>query len=299
MYWQLGTSIRLHRHLRSTSLVHAHFGPDGTRLARASWLARRPLVVTFHGYDATTPQTTLGVDYSPLFHKAARLVAVSKFIRSKLVEAGAPEGKIAVEPIGIPVGPDSPRRGPGKHLLFVGRLIASKGCADLLEALSGMSDAPPLLIVGDGPQRAELERLAEQRRVEASFVGAREPQYVKNAMAASIALCLPSRTEGLPTVCLEAAAARLPVVSYPAGGIPEAVVEGETGLLGPVGDTRVLAGHLTRIISDGDLAARFGGAGRRMVETQFDIRKRTARLEQLYDEVVADGVEDGVRSRPD
>ncbi len=288
VYWRLGTSFRLHRHLRSASLLHAHFGPDGAHLARASRLARRPLVVTFHGYDATTPQASLGVDYSRLFREAARLVAVSKFIRGKLIEAGAPEDKIAVAPIGIPVGPEWPGNGPRKHLLFVGRLIASKGCADLIEALSGMSDAPPLLVIGDGPQRAELERLAAQRRVAASFLGAREPEYVRRAMAKSVALCLPSRTEGLPTVCLEAAAARLPVVSYPAGGIPEAVVDGETGLLGPIGDTRVLAEHLRRIVGDRDLAARLGGAGRRMVETEFDIGRRTARLEALYDEVVGE-----------
>ena len=295
VYWRSRTSVRLHHHLRSTLLVHAHFGPDGTRIARAARLARRPLVVTFHGYDATMPLTELTVNYSALFRRATRLLAVSEFIRTKLLEAGAPEERITVAPIGIPVRPDSPRADPGGHLLFVGRLIAQKGCGDLLEALSGMTDPPPLVVIGDGPLRAKLERHAESLRVKASFVGEREPEYVARAMARSIALCVPSRNEGLGMVYLEAAAARCPVVSYASGGISEAVADGETGLLAPEGNVRVLAEYLNRVISDTDLARRLGAAGRHRVEAEFDIRKRAAQLEELYDDVVA---HDGHRSHP-
>ena len=290
LYWGGRTSIRLHRHLRSTSLVHAHFGPDGTRIARAARLARRPLVVTFHGYDMTTPAPDLGIDYSELFSKSTQLLAVSEFIRRELLDAGAPEEKIVVAPIGIPLRQESPDEERREHLLFVGRLIAQKGCGDLLEALAGMSEAPPLLVIGDGPQRRELERRAESLRVKTRFVGARDPEYVARALARSIALCVPSRREGLGMVFLEAAAARCPVVSYVSGGIPEAVADGETGLLAPEGDVRALAEHLGRVIGDGDLAARLGAAGRRRVEAEFDIRNRAAGLEELYDRVVADRV---------
>lgn len=289
LYWNLGTSVRLHRHLRSTSLVHAHFGPDGAHIARAARFAGRPLLVTFHGYDATTPQQSLGVDYAPLFGRASRVLAVSAFIRGKLVQAGAPEDKITVAPIGIPVKPDAPREAAGEQLLFVGRLIPQKGCADLFEALSGLSEPPPVLVIGDGPQRDELERLAARLRVKASFAGARDPQFVARAMAKSTAMCVPARTEGLGMVFLEAAAARLPVVSYDSGGIPEAVVHGETGFLAPEGDVGALAAHLSRVVGDAGLAARMGGAGRRRVEAQFDILKRAGELEDLYDEVVAAG----------
>jgi glycosyltransferase involved in cell wall biosynthesis len=283
LYWNVGTSVRLHRHLCSTSLVHAHFGPDGARIARAARLARRPLIVTFHGYDVTMPD--LGVDYSALFRQAARILAVSNFIRGKLLDAGAPEDKITIAPIGIPLRPDSRRGAGGEHLLFVGRLIDLKGCADVLEALSGTDHAPPLLVIGDGPLRRDLERHAESLRVKARFVGARDPAYVAEAMASAIALCVPSKSEGLPTVCLEAAAARLPVVGYPAGGIPEAVVDGETGLLAPQGDVKVLAQHLRTITDRPELAVRLGSGGRRRVEMHFDIASRTAELERVYDQI--------------
>jgi glycosyltransferase involved in cell wall biosynthesis len=296
LYWNLGTSVRLHRHLRSTTLVHAHFGPDATHIARAACLAGRPLLATFHGYDVTTPPQSLGVDYSRLFERASRLLAVSNFIRGKLVRAGAPEAKITVAPIGVPLKPDSPRESTGEHLLFVGRLIPQKGCADLLAAVSGLSDPPPILIVGDGPHRPELERLAARLRVNATFVGARDSQYVSHAMTRSIALCVPSRAEGLGMVFLEAAAAGIPAVSYDSGGIPEAVVHGETGLLAPEGDVEALARHLQTVTNDPNLADRLGAAARRRVEQEFDIVKRTAALEDLYDEVTAQKRE-GVRSR--
>ena len=285
LYWRVGTSIRLHRHLLSTRLVHAHFGPDGMQIARAAQLAHRPLICTFHGYDAHSQK----VDYAGLFRQSACLIAVSEFIRAKLIDRGAPEAKVTVAPIGIPLGSDVPRAGRGDHVLFVGRLIPQKGCADLLEALSGIDDAPPLLVIGDGPQRGELERLARSLRVKVTFAGARAPDYVARAMAKSIAFCVPSRREGLGMVFLEAAAAGLPVVSYASGGIPEAVVDGETGLLASEGDLSTLARHLRAVIDDAELAARLGAAGRRRVELEFDIRRRAAQLELLYDSVVENG----------
>ena len=282
LYWNVGTSVRLHRHLLSTSLVHAHFGPDGMQIARASRLARRPLVCTFHGYDALSEL----VDYSDLFRQSVRLIAVSEFIRGKLIDKGAPEAKVTVAPIGIPVRPDTPDARRGDHLLFVGRLIPQKGCADLLEALSGIDGAPPLLVIGDGPQRAGLEQLAQRLRVKATFAGARDPEYVARAMGSAIAFCVPSKREGLGMVFLEAAAARLPVVSYSSGGIPEAVIDGETGFLAPEGDVSALAERVRHVVADAELAARLGAAGRRRVEAQFEIRRRAAQLELLYDAVV-------------
>lgn len=293
LYRHAGSTIRLHRHLRATSVVHAHFGPDGARIARAAGLARRPLVVTFHGYDATIPAAALGIDYSALFQHAARLIAVSGFIARKLMEAGAPEGKITVMPIGIPLAPEPRHTSGPRHVLFVGRLVPKKGCADLIEALSGIPGAPPLLIIGDGPLRSDLERLAQRLRVRATFLGARDPGYVAEAMAASIALCVPAQMapngdqEGLGMVFLEAAALSRPAVSYASGGVPEAVIHGETGFLAPEGNVRLLAEYLNRVISDADLGGRLGAAGRRRVEAEFDIAKRAEQLEGLYDDVIA------------
>lgn len=293
LYRRLRASPRLHWQLTRTQVIHAHFGPDGARIARAARLARRPLAVTFHGYDATVPAAQLGIDYTPLFASAAALVAVSQFIRGCLIEAGAPAEKVRVLPIGIPVPPDVPAGPREPRVLFVGRLVEKKGCADLLQAAAGLSPAPAVDIVGDGPLRGELEGLARRLRVPARFLGARDPAQVAAAMRTSALLCAPSKTaangdrEGLPTALLEAAAHRLPVVSYGAGGILEAVVDGETGVLAPEGDVAGLARGVQAVLGDPALGERLGAAGRRRVEQGFDITACTARLEALYDELAA------------
>jgi colanic acid/amylovoran biosynthesis glycosyltransferase len=290
LYWRAGTSPRLHRHLARTELIHAHFGPDGARVAPAAQRARRPLVVTFHGYDATMPAAKLGVDYRPLFRRAARLICVSEFVRSRLVRAGAPQHKTVVLPIGIPIPADQ-RPTRQRRVLFVGRLVDKKGCADLLTAAAGLPDAPPIDIIGEGPLRGDLERLAGDLRVNARFLGAREPEYVAEAMATSTLLCAPSKPaangdqDGLPTVFLEAGARRLPIVSYASGGTPEAIADGENGLLAPEGDVPALGRALQAVVSEPELAARLGAAGRTRTEALFDIRRCTSRLERLYDEV--------------
>lgn len=291
LYSRTGTSPRLLRQLRRTSLVHAHFGPDGIGVRRAARLAGRPLIVTFHGYDATIPARELGVEYTGLFDQAAKLLAVSDFIRECLVAAGAPTEKLVVRHIGIPVPPDHPRGENGDALLFVGRLVAKKGCADLLTALAGLDRPPPLLVIGDGPLRSQLEEMAKSLRVQARFVGAQNPGYIAEAMRASTVLCVPSQAgpngdrEGLGIVFLEAASHRLPVVSYASGGVPESVVDGQTGLLATEGDVPGLGRHLQRVLSDREFGDRLGAAGRRRVEAHFDIRHTTSQLERLYDEV--------------
>lgn len=292
LYWRLGTSPRLHRHLTATALVHAHFGPDAARLTRAARIARRPLIATFHGYDITVPAPRLGVDYRALFTRAERLVAVSDFVRSCLIAAGAPERRVRVLPIGIPLPDDPGEAGTADgRVLFVGRLVAKKGCADLLAALGGMTAPPEVDIIGDGPLRAELQDLAVRLRIRARFLGPREPAAVDAAMRAGALLCVPSRTaadgdrEGFGMVFLEAAAHRLPVVSYASGGVPEAVADGETGLLVPEGDTAALARAIQTVLGDRRLARALGAAGRARVESRFEIAACTAALESLYDEV--------------
>lgn len=288
LYWRTGTGPRLHRALRRSALVHAHFGPDGARLLRAARIARRPLLVTFHGYDATVPAAAHGVDYGPLFRHAARLVCVSEFIRGCVIAQGAPTDRTTVLPIGIPVPP--PAAGPRRRqVLFVGRLVDKKGGADLLAAAAGLADPPPIEIIGDGALRGELERRAGELRLDVRFRGARPPDEVAEAMARSAVLCVPSRTaadgdrEGFGMVFLEAAARGLPAVSYASGGVPEAVLHGETGLLAPEGDTAELARQLAAVLDDPGLGERLGAAGRARVQSRFEIGACTRRLEALYD----------------
>ena len=287
-------SPRLHALLRrrSVGLLHAHFATDAMAVMRAARIARLPMMFTAHGYDVT--ERPPGA-WDELFAYASRYVAVSDFIAGELVDLGADPAKVRVLPIGIAVRPESPagQHGGGK-VLFVGRLVEKKGCEDLLRAVAEVAPAHPdvsVTIVGDGPLRAGLETLADTLRVRVRFRGHATPDEVWEEMRRATIFCVPSRraasgdAEGFGMVFLEAAAAGLPVVSCASGGIPEAVVDGQTGLLCAEGDVQGLASAISRLLSDPTAAARLGRAGRERVTTQFDITSRTAALEAVYDEV--------------
>jgi colanic acid/amylovoran biosynthesis glycosyltransferase len=288
-----GTTPRLHRQFRRSALIHAHFGPDALGVVVAAQRARRPLVATFHGYDITTLKQGVDIDYRPLFDHASRLVTQSKFIRAELLGAGAPEEKIHILPIGIQLVPDPPAAVPNRAVLFVGRLVEVKGCEDLIRAVSGLPETPAVTVIGDGPRRGELEALASELRVPARFLGTQSPDFVAQMMSEHRLFCVPSKRalngarEGLGMVFLEAAAHRMPVVSYASGGVPEAVLNGLTGLLAPEGDVSALARNIQCLLDDRALAARMGAAGRARVEREFEIAKCTSALEELYDEVVS------------
>ncbi len=299
MLTRAGVSPRLRRFLArpAVGIVHAHFGLDATDVLGPVRRAGKPLVVTFHGYDVTLDRSLLPSRmlrrWRPLLDYASELIAVSDFIADQLLTLGAPPHKIQVLPIGIPVPPcpDSPRSRPPR-ILFVGRLVEKKGCADLLTAVRLLPEPHrqvPVLVVGDGPLRDELEQEAQGLNV--TFAGSLPPSGVRHAMATSTLFCAPSKTarngdrEGFGMVFLEASAAQLPVLTYASGGTPEAVADDVSGLLVPEGDVRALSRALLRLLGDPELAVQLGTSGRDRVELAFAVEARTAVLEDLYDEV--------------
>jgi glycosyltransferase involved in cell wall biosynthesis len=179
-------------------------------------------------------------------------------------------------------------------VVFVGRFVAKKGADDLLTALATIDPRPRALFIGDGELLPAMRARAERLRVDATFLGSRSPDQVQRHLLESRILACPSKTapdgdtEGLPTTILEAAALGLPVVATRHSGIPEAVVDGETGLLSPEADPAALAVSLTRLLGAEDLQRRLGARAREHVTAGFDLVEQTRRLEDLYDEAVAD-----------
>ncbi|MEV1145996.1 glycosyltransferase, partial [Micromonospora sp. NPDC049799] len=228
------------------------------------------------------------------FDRAALVIAVSGFIRDRAVALGADPAKVRVHHIGVPV-PAAPAAGPKRwDVAFVGRFVAKKGIDDLVEAVGLLApERPRVVFIGSGPLEKPLRARAAHLGLDATFLGAQPPAEVARHLAASKLLAAPSKTapdgdtEGLPTTVLEAASLGLPVVSTYHSGIPEAVVHGETGLLGAEGDRHALAANIRRLLGDGTLRDRLGREGRRHVEDRFDLHAQTRRLERLYDDAVA------------
>jgi colanic acid/amylovoran biosynthesis glycosyltransferase len=289
-------------------LLHCHFGPDGIRGMQLARKLNVPFVVTFHGYDATiTP------GFSPdwrhrlfleqreiLAREGARFIAVSNFIRQKLLSQGFPEEKVVVHYIGIDTelfhADLTVAREP--VVLFVGRLVEKKGCEFLIRAMARLRDRHAdlhLVVIGDGPLRKDLERLARQHYSKTNFLGAKTAEEIKNWMNRASVFCVPSMTasngdqEGFGLVFTEAQAMGLPVVSFASAGVPEAVADGVTGFLVPERDEEGLARNIDRLLRDKDVWQRCSAAGIMRVRSQFNLRKQTRALEAIYDSVVGEG----------
>jgi glycosyltransferase involved in cell wall biosynthesis len=291
---------------RRPALLHAHFGIEG---AQALPLARRlglPLITTFHGFDATLSTAALlsspAWAYYPLFRRqlaanGAMFLCASGFIRGRLLALGFPPERTRIHYIGVDCRRILPRD-PGEErqiILHVARLVQVKGTLHLLRAFARLGGEAELVIIGDGPLRrslsAEAVALGIQARVR--FLGALPQAEVLAWMRKAAMLVLPSvrtgtgRIEGLGMVSLEAAATAVPVIGSDIGGIPEAVIDGETGFLVPERDDAGLASKIGRLLADQTLRQRMGTAARRLVTQKFDLVAQTRVLETLYDEALA------------
>lgn len=330
--WVLPAWVRsLQAH--SPCLIHAHFGPDGGFAASLAKALQIPLIVTFHGYDATCQPPADDPKTSPSlltflwrrdeffkalawqrrrvpFQSATRVIAVSQFIRQSLIEMGCPPEKIVVHYTGVDLQlfqPD-PTVVRERIVLFVGRLVEKKGCGLLIEAMGQIqaqlssaekNETVRLVIIGEGGLRSQLESQARALKTATAafdyeFLGVLSPAQVRSWMNRAWLLCAPSLTaqsgdaEGLGMAILEAQAMGLPVVATRSGGIPEAVMDGQTGLLVPEQDVPALVQSIVSLLEDAALRDRLAAAGRSHVEKRFTLHKNTAQLEVLYEAVIAD-----------
>jgi len=273
-------------------LVHAHFAPDGVAAAILAERLGVPLAVTLHGYDVTV-RTDFKARYGELWRKADRFICISEFIRKKAIAAGFPAEKLCVHYIGVdrdkfhPSGED---RTEGL-VLFVGRLVEKKGCTHLLRAMHEVQLKHPrahLVVIGNGPLRSSLEQQAASLGLNCKFLGGQDQTVIRGFLERASVFCAPSVTatngdsEGLGIVFLEAQAMGLPIVSSCHGGIPEAVHDGETGLLAGEGDHHAIADHILRFLTDEPFRRSCASRGRDWVATRFDLKKQTKLLEDIY-----------------
>jgi glycosyltransferase involved in cell wall biosynthesis len=207
------------------------------------------------------------------FRRAALFVAVSQFIHDKFVAARWPSEQITVK--SNFAWPAPRRQGPGEYFLYLGRLSPEKGLADLLRA---WPESATLLVVGSGPLDSELRALAPGN---VEFPGAVPASAVGDLVARARAVVLPSRCyEGQPRSVLEAYAAGVPVVASDRGGLPECVVDGETGLL--VGDDAQAWRDAVRSLQDDEVSKRLGAGAFARWERHYAPQPALEALEGVY-----------------
>ncbi|MBN1417880.1 MAG: GNAT family N-acetyltransferase [Planctomycetes bacterium] len=291
------------RHLRrllashTPDIVHTHTSKAGILGRRAAARAGVPRIVhSSHGHPFAIHGRLAGAFYAFIERRAARwcdaIAVLSRdereaFLARRVGSAGAyavigngvasdafdaDPGHAREIRAGVPGPPDSPVAGTLCRLSF------EKGLEDLLDAVTALRTPARLLVVGDGPLRGDLQARARALGIadRVLFAGHQEPP--NDWLAAMDVFVLASRYEGFGMAALEAMAAGCPVMVTRAGGLPELVEDGRSGLLVPPRDARALAEALERLLADDDLRRRIGAAARdaarerteaRMVEAYF------------------------------
>ncbi|NWF76984.1 MAG: glycosyltransferase family 4 protein [Chloroflexi bacterium] len=172
-------------------------------------------------------------------------------------------------------------------ITFVGRLIYAKGVQDLISAFSKIKDTAPelkLLIVGDGPYRADLENLAQQTGCASNilFLGQKSQDEVIDVLSATDIFVNPSYSEGLGISVTEAASIGLPIIATDVGGTREIIATNETGILVKARDVGQLAEELRRLGANIELRKRLGENARRLAEQKFNWDKIVREYIELY-----------------
>jgi len=297
-------------YLSSLQLIHAHFGLDSMYAIPLAKRLKIPLITTFHGADITVSDSNLLfskslIDKYYLWGRRSMnrytsvFIAVSRFLETEAIKKGFSKEKMIQHYIGVDTEKFIPvsSKNSGRYILCVGRHVEKKGIETLLNAFSRVAQKHPdvsLIQVGSGPLTSTLHALAQTLGIadRVRFLGALPHEKVLHLMQHAEIFALPSQTaingdsEALGIVFNEASACGIPIVSTWHGGIPEAVLHEETGLLSPEYDPAVLAANLDTLLSNRALGESMGRQGRDYVCANFNIRTQTTKLESIYNEVI-------------
>nr|WP_246261138.1 glycosyltransferase family 4 protein [Alteromonas ponticola] len=258
-------------------LVLAEYGSTGVHVMDACAAAEVPFIVHFHGWDAYTDYMleTFGDAYQVMFKRAAKVVAVSRHMKSQLVAIGCPENKIAV----IPCGADLPAElakstyQPVKKFIMVGRLTPKKGPLNSLKAFKEVVSSFPhvkLDIIGDGQLKQEIESFIAEHALEdnVTLLGPLDHDKVVKHLLDSDCFLQHSVVsenndhEGTPVGVLEAMMIGLPVIATRHGGISDVMTHEESGILINEHDIESMQHYMKLLVSDPAMAESIGRKGR-------------------------------------
>ena len=306
-YWEKAISLDLLYKIipfldkGSYDITHCHFGPNGNLgiLLRDIGAIKSKVITSFHGYDVNRYPTMHGKDiYFELFNKADLITANSNFTKYKVIELGCDKDKIIKLPVGLNTSlfvfkERKLAAGAKIKVLTVARLTEKKGIKYSIMAVAEVLKKFPNIkykIVGDGHLRSELTKLINQLGVEkeVELVGWKNQEEIQQYYSEAHIFVLSSVTardgdcEGQGLVLQEAQAMGIPVISTLHNGIPESLIDGESGFLVPERDVNALVERLDYLIAHSDKWFAMGCSGRKFVEEHFDIEQLNRKLEEIY-----------------
>jgi len=282
-------------------IIHCHFAPNGLKVAALMDIGvlQGILITSFHGYDAGKYPQQYGLDiYEQLFQRGDLYTCSSSFLIGKILALGCPDEKVVRLPMGVNIS---------KHLfqertldssglvkiVTVARLVEKKGIEYSIRALAKVSiDNPNVLyrIIGDGPLRGSLEDLILELNLseKVKLLGWMTQDEVYELYDDSHIFILPSVTasngdqEGQGLVLQEAQLMGLPVISTLHNGIPDGVLDGQSGFLVPERDVDALAERLNYLIEHPERWSEMGREGHLFVKRGFDVEKLNDQLVEIY-----------------
>lgn len=270
--------------------LHIHFAHVPTQIGMyAAAMAGIPFTVMAHANDIFER----GLLLARKAERAARFLTISEYNRAHLERVGVAPGKLAVMRCGVsfPVRemPPSRQRRLSCRIGTLGRLVEKKGVDDLIRAVGLLRDRPcriELSIAGDGPLRGMLEDLVaslglgDQVRFEGSMPHAQVREWM-DGLDAFVLACKPDANgdmDGIPVVLMEAMSQFVPVISTRLSGIPELVVDGETGLLANPADPAALARRVGRLLDTPGLGRELAVQAEAHVRAEFGQQVNVERL---------------------
>lgn len=252
------------------------------------------LFTTFYGVEIRWLKQKfpfLSRPFSYFINKADTITAISTHTARELDTIT--RKKVAIVPFSAAIGPRRGTTSDAKEVIFVGRLVERKGVRFLIEAFAHVKDAIPhrLVIIGDGPERADLEQRTHNLNLEDRiiFTGRISDEELYRHYNQCSFIVLPAvydakgDIEGLGVVLIEAMSYSKPAIASNAGGITDIMTDGENGFLVPPRDVHALAKAIERLATDNEMRERMGVRAKQVVDGKFSWNRITSQLISLYE----------------
>ena len=283
-------------------IIHAHFGQNGKLIAelKGAGVINGKLVTQFHGLDFTSKKCSKKGYYKTLIKKIDVILAVTQFSLDKLILLGFPKEDI----ITIPVGTDGSlfkRKQPIKEntilkIVFIGRLIELKGPQLIPDIARKMLELGfsnfEFWIIGEGELRTEIIEKSKGIEDKIKLLGYKSPMEVRNIVEDSHILIYPGiadkegREENQGMITQEAMFMQLPVIVSKIGGVPEAVIDGETGFVCQPGDIMEFAKKTVLLCKNANLRKSMGDKGYLFAQMKYEITNSNDKIKKIYLETI-------------
>ncbi len=281
-------------------VVLVEYGTHAHKILPILKSAKLPIVVHFHGYDASVHAAVKACnDYKEVFQFATKIVAVSTKMEQMLLDLGCPKEKLVYNVYGPQ--PEFETVTPTfakKQFIGIGRFTDKKAPYYTIMAFKEVAHKHPdarLLLAGDGALMNMCANLVKQYQLESQvqFLGVITPDVYRSLLAESLAFVQHSITasngdmEGTPLAVLEASVAGLPVIATKHAGIPDVIIDGKTGLLCDEHDVQGMANNMLQLINDVEYAKKLGALGKQHILNNYNMQRHINALQAILLEVIS------------